>query len=163
MTKRIGLYTGSFDPITLGHLGVVEKACYLVDELIIGIGINQGKDPLFTFNERLYLATRVFQESKTPFACPVRVITFNGLTYLEAQRLGATVIIRGMRDTTDFNEENAYAGMMENKAADIPVIWIPSKVGTSHIASRLVKQAAKLDDVNEWVPPMVAAELKSRR
>lgn len=163
MKHRIGLYTGSFDPITRGHAGVIRKAALLVDELIIGVGVNASKTPLFTLEERVELIQQVAKPLLAGSDCTLSVIAFTGLAYRKAEELGASVILRGMRNTTDFNEENAYGGMFGDKAPNIPVVWLPSDPGTSHIASSLVKQAAMLgDDVREWVPAIVADKLKTK-
>jgi len=160
---RTALYAGSFDPVTNGHLDVVTHAARLVDRLILAIGLHPGKAPLFTADERIVM----LQEACGPIAraagCDIQCVTFADLVVVAAQRLGATTLVRGLRDGTDFDYEIQMAGMNAGMAPEIQTIFLPASPAVRPIAATLVRQIAGMGgDVSAFVPPNVAAQLKKK-
>jgi pantetheine-phosphate adenylyltransferase len=160
---RIALYAGSFDPVTNGHLDVVAHSARLFDKLILAIGLHPGKAPLFTADERIVM----LQEASAPLArasgCEVSCITFADLIVDAARRLGATTLVRGLRDGTDFDYEIQMAGMNAGMAPEIQTIFLPASPAVRPIAATLVRQIASMGgDVAAFVPPSVAAQLKKK-
>jgi pantetheine-phosphate adenylyltransferase len=160
---RIALYAGSFDPATNGHLDVVTRAARLFDRLILAIGLHPGKAPLFTADERIIM----LQEACSPVArstgCELQCITFADLVVVAAERLGATTLVRGLRDGTDFDYEMQMAGMNGGMAPNIQTIFLPASPAVRPIAATLVRQIAGMGgDVSTFVPANVAAQLKKK-
>jgi pantetheine-phosphate adenylyltransferase len=160
---RIALYAGSFDPVTNGHLDVVAHAARLADRLILAIGLHAGKAPLFTADERVVM----LQESCAPLAraagCDLQCITFADLVVEAARRLGATTLVRGLRDGTDFDYEMQMAGMNTELAPQIQTIFLPASPSVRPIAATLVRQIAGMGgDVSAFVPANVAAQLRKK-
>ena len=161
--SRIALYPGSFDPVTNGHLDVVRQACSLVDRLIVAIGIHPGKAPLFSAEERLEMVREVFAPIAANAGCEIDCVTFNDLTVTAAQRAGATILIRGLRDGTDLDYEMQIAGMNETMAPDVHTVFVPASVAFRPITATLVRQIAAMGgDVSAFVPQPVAASLKTK-
>lgn len=157
---RIAVYTGSFDPITLGHLNVIERASELVDKLIVGIGVNVGKDPMFTTDERLDLVQRVTRRFEN-----VEVRKFAGLAVNFVRECGARVMVRGVRPLTDLEAELTM--MLANRQLDpgIETVVLMADKEFAHVSSTLIKQIAPLagdDELAHFVPPEVIAELRRR-
>jgi pantetheine-phosphate adenylyltransferase len=160
---RIALYAGSFDPVTNGHLDVVAHAARLADRLILAIGLHAGKAPLFTADERVIM----LQESCAPLAraagCDLQCITFADLVVEAARRLGATTLVRGLRDGTDFDYEMQMAGMNAGLAPQIQTIFLPASPSVRPIAATLVRQIAGMGgNVSAFVPANVAAQLQKK-
>ncbi len=160
---RTALYAGSFDPVTNGHLDVVGHAVGLADKLVIAIGVHPGKAPLFSTEERLAL----LQETCAPLAkaakCELACVTFSGLVVEEAKRLGATILIRGLRDGTDFDYEMQMAGMNEAMVPAVQTVFLPASPLVRPITATLVRQIAAMGgDVSSFVPASVAAQLKTK-
>jgi pantetheine-phosphate adenylyltransferase len=160
---RIALYAGSFDPVTNGHLDVVAHAARLADRLILAIGLHAGKAPLFTADERVVM----LQESCAPLAraagCDLQCITFADLVVEAARRLGATTLVRGLRDGTDFDYEMQMAGMNAELAPQVQTIFLPASPSVRPIAATLVRQIAGMGgDVSAFVPANVAAQLQKK-
>jgi pantetheine-phosphate adenylyltransferase len=160
---RIALYAGSFDPVTNGHLDVVAHSARIFDQLILAIGLHPGKAPLFTADERIIM----LQEACAPLArasgCEVNCITFADLVVDAARRLGATVLVRGLRDVTDLDYEMQMAGMNAGMAPDIQTIFLPASPAVRPIAATLVRQIAAMGgDISTFVPANVAAQLKKK-
>jgi pantetheine-phosphate adenylyltransferase len=160
---RIALYAGSFDPVTNGHLDVVAHAARLADRLILAIGLHAGKAPLFTADERVVM----LQESCAPLAraagCDLQCITFADLVVEAARRLGATTLVRGLRDGTDFDYEMQMAGMNAELAPQIQTIFLPASPSVRPIAATLVRQIAGMGgNVSAFVPANVAAQLQKK-
>lgn len=160
---RIALYAGSFDPVTNGHLDVVRHAVGLADTLVIAIGVHPGKAPLFSADERLAM----LQDTCGPLAkaakCELVCVTFSGLVIEEAKRLGATILVRGLRDGTDFNYEMQMAGMNETMAPGVQTVFLPASPMVRPITATLVRQIAAMGgDVSAFVPASVAAQLKTK-
>ena len=160
---RIALYPGSFDPITNGHLDVFRRAVELCDRLIVAIGVHPGKKPLFTVEERFKMVREVFAPIAAKAGCEFDCTSYDKLTVTAAQKAGATIMVRGLRDGTDLNYEMQIAGMNETMAPDVQTVFIPASVGTRPITATLVRQIAGMGgDVSAFVPPSVAASLKTK-
>lgn len=161
--KRIGFYPGSFDPVTLGHTDVIARACRLVDRLAIGVGTHDAKRPLFSVEERLAMleseTALIVRETGTQ----IYIVTFSGLAVDAAREAGASMIVRGLRDATDFDYEMRMAGMNAAMAPAIETVFLAATPGVSHVAANLVRQIAEMGgDVSPFVSPAVAAQLKSK-
>jgi pantetheine-phosphate adenylyltransferase len=161
--KRIGFYPGSFDPVTLGHTDVIARACRLVDKLVIGIGVHDAKHPLFSTEDRIAL----LQAETLPIAATtgtrIDIVTFGGLAVEAAREIGAGVIVRGLRDATDFDYEMQRAGMNGAMAPGIETVFVAAAPGVRHIAANLVRQIAAMGgDASTFVSPAVAQRLKSK-
>ncbi len=159
---RIGFYSGSFDPVTLGHVDVMRRALTLVDRLVIGIGVHPGKAPLFTVDERIAMLTSE-TAGLTAAGQSVEVVTFDGLTVDAARAAGARAIFRGLRDSTDFDYEMQMCGMNGAMAPGIDTVFLPASPGVRHITATLVRQIALMGgDVSSFVSPAVAASLAAK-
>lgn len=160
---RIALYAGSFDPVTNGHLDVVRQSVSLVDRLVVAIGIHPGKKPLFTTEERLDMIKDVFGPIAAKSNCALDAVTFDDLTVTAAKRVGATMLIRGLRDGTDLDYEMQIAGMNESMAPEIRTVFLPASATVRPITATLVRQIAGMGgDVSNFVPKAVADRLKSK-
>jgi pantetheine-phosphate adenylyltransferase len=160
---RIALYPGSFDPVTNGHLDVVRHAVTLCDRLIVAIGVHPGKKPLFSTEERLEMVEEVFASVAGAAGCAFDCTTYDNLTITAAQKTGATIMIRGLRDGTDLDYEMQIAGMNETMAPGVHTVFVPASVAVRPITATLVRQIAQMGgDVSAFVPPTVAAELKRK-
>jgi pantetheine-phosphate adenylyltransferase len=160
---RIALYPGSFDPVTNGHLDVVRHAVGLCDRLIVAIGVNTTKKPLFSTEERLEMVEEVFAPIAAAAGCAFDCTTYDGLTVVAAQKQGATIMIRGLRDGTDLDFEMQISGMNEAMAPEVHTVFVPASVAVRPITATLVRQIAGMGgDVSAFVPPSVAASLKTK-
>jgi pantetheine-phosphate adenylyltransferase len=160
---RIALYPGSFDPVTNGHLDVFRRAVGLCDRLIVAIGVHPGKKPLFTVEERFKMVREVFGPIATKAGCGFECTTYDNLTVTAAQKAGATIMIRGLRDGTDLDYEMQIAGMNETMAPDVQTVFVPASVAARPITATLVRQIAGMGgDVSAFVPSLVAASLKTK-
>ncbi|MEZ5922006.1 MAG: pantetheine-phosphate adenylyltransferase [Parvularculaceae bacterium] len=163
MTKRIGLYPGTFDPITLGHLDIIERAVKMVDELIIGVAINRDKGPLFDLEERVKLVTGEMAVISGKTGVPIIVKPFDSLLMTFAEKEGANFIVRGLRAVSDFEYEFQMVGMNQKLNDDIETVFLMADVRFQFIASRLVKEVARLGgDISSFVPVSVASALKKK-
>jgi pantetheine-phosphate adenylyltransferase len=160
---RIALYPGSFDPVTNGHLDVVKHAVVLCDRLVVAIGVHPGKKPLFSVEERLAMLEEVFGPVAAKAGCGLECITFDDLVVTAAQRAGATILIRGLRDGTDLDYEMQMAGMNEAMAPEVHTVFLPASPTVRPITATLVRQIAGMGgDVSNFVPKAVAARLKDK-
>jgi pantetheine-phosphate adenylyltransferase len=160
---RIALYAGSFDPVTNGHLDVVRQATGLADKLVLAIGVHPGKTPMFDAKERLAM----LEETCLPIArkakCALECTTFDDLVVTAAQRAGATILIRGLRDGTDFDYEMQMSGMNGQMAPGVQTVFLPASPGVRHITATLVRQISAMGgDVSGFVPAPVLARLKKK-
>ena len=160
---RTALYAGSFDPVTNGHLDVVRHAVGLADKLILAIGVHPGKAPLFLADERLAMLRDICGPLAKAAKCELACITFSGLVIEEAKRQGASILIRGLRDGTDFDYEMQMAGMNETMAPGVQTVFLPASPAVRPITATLVRQIAAMSgDVSAFVPASVAALLKKK-
>ena len=160
---RVGLYPGSFDPVTFGHVDIVRRAGKLVDRLVIAVGTHHDKHPLFSAKERIDLAERVLKPEAKKIGLELDVTTYDTLTVTAARDANAAVVIRGLRDAGDFDYEMQMAGMNAALAPDIETVFLASSPDTRHIAASLVRQIAAMGgDVSAFVPPVVAVALKKK-
>ena len=160
---RVGLYSGSFDPVTYGHVDIVRRAAHLVDRLVIAIGTHHDKHPLFTAEERVKLTTEVLTPVAKEIGLKLAVTTYDNLTVDAAKDAGATVVIRGLRDAGDFDYEMQMAGMNQALAPEIETVFLASSPEARHIAASLVRQIAAMGgDVSSFVPKVVALALKKK-
>ena len=163
MSARIGLYPGSFDPVTYGHVDIVRRAAHLVDKLVIAIGTHHDKHPLFTAAERVKLTSAVLNPVAQEIGLTLEVATYDNLTVDAAKDAKATVVIRGLRDAGDFDYEMQMAGMNQALAPEIETVFLASSPESRHIAASLVRQIAAMGgDVSSFVPPVVTAALKKK-
>jgi pantetheine-phosphate adenylyltransferase len=160
---RIALYAGSFDPVTNGHLDVVGRASRIADRLVLAIGLHAGKAPLFTTDERLVMLEETCAPLARAAGCELSCITFADLVVDVARRLGATVLVRGLRDGTDFDFEMQMAGMNGAMAPEVQTVFLPASPAVRPIAATLVRQIASMGgDVSSFVPASVAARLTKK-
>jgi pantetheine-phosphate adenylyltransferase len=160
---RIALFAGSFDPITLGHLDVVRSAVQLADRLVLAIGVHPGKTPLFAAEERLEMAGEICEPLARAAGCELACTTFADLVVSVAQREGATMLVRGVRDGTDFDYEMQMAGMNAAMAPGLQTVFVPASPSVRPITATLVRQIAGMGgDVSAFVPAPVARKLKKK-
>ena len=156
---RIGVYPGTFDPITLGHMDIIRRAAHLVDRLVIGVTTNPSKSPMFSVEERLAAVRR----EVTGLDSDVAVVSFDSLLMDFAEREGASLIVRGLRAVADFEYEYQMAGMNQQLNDRIETVFLMADVSLQPIASRLVKEIALYGgDIGKFVTPAVAAEVRER-
>jgi len=161
--QRTALYAGSFDPVTNGHLDVVRNAVRLADKLVLAVGIHPGKAPLFSAEERLEMLRECFAPLAKEAGCAIEAITFADLVVQCARRTGANVLIRGLRDGTDFNYEMQMAGMNASMAPEVQTVFLPASPDVRPITATLVRQIAGMGgDVSAFVPASVVARLKKK-
>jgi pantetheine-phosphate adenylyltransferase len=158
--SRVAVYTGSFDPITLGHLNVVERASRLVDRLIVGVGVNIEKQPLFEPEERIELVRQA-----TAHLPNIEVLTFSGLAVHFVRQCGARVMLRGVRSLTDIEAE--FTMTLANRQLDpgIETVFLMADAQYSHISSSLLKQITPLasdEELSQFVPPVILRELRRK-
>lgn len=157
--SRIAVYTGTFDPPTLGHLDIIKRAIKLADRLVIGVSTNSSKSPLFTLEQRVALLK---QEVKRIDGA-IEVRDFQGLAVAFARSVGAAFVVRGLRSGTDLDYESPMAAMNATMAPEIETIFLAAAPAFAHIASSLVKDVARGGgDIEHFVPPAIAAEIRAR-
>lgn len=163
MTRLIGLYPGTFDPLTLGHVDIVERAMKLVDELVIGVAINRDKGPLFSLDERVAMVEKEMARISDASGVPIKVVPFESLLMKFAEDVNANIIIRGLRAVSDFEYEFQMVGMNQALNDEIETVFLMADARFQSIASRLVKEIARLDgDIASFVPAHVAKSLKAK-
>ena len=160
---RSAFYAGSFDPVTNGHVDVIAGACRLCDRLVLAIGVHPGKTPVFSAQERAALLREVAGPIAAAAGVELEVATFDDLTVTAARRAGAGLMIRGLRDSTDFDYEMQLAGMNAAMEPAIQTVFLPASAPVRHITATLVRQIAGMGgDVSGFVPPAVAVALARR-
>ena len=160
---RTGFFSGSFDPMTNGHLDVIDHASALCDRLVIGVGSNPNKVGLFTVEERLKLIREAAAGVLKGTGCALQVISFAGLAVEAARAAGATIIFRGLRDSTDFNYEMQMAGMNGAMAPELRTVFLPASSPVRPITATLVRQIASMGgDASPFAPPNVVEALKAK-
>ena len=157
---RIGLYPGTFDPITLGHIDIIRRASLLVDRLVIGVAINRDKAPLFTLEERVEMLEKDCADLSEQTGTEIIVHPFENLLINCAHDVGAQVIVRGLRAVADFEYEFQMVGMNRSLDNSIETVFLMAEAKHQAIASKLVKEIARLDgDISKFVTPHVANRL----
>ena len=155
---RVGLYPGTFDPVTNGHLDIIGRAVKLVDKLVIGVAVNIGKGPLFTLEERVEMVRR--ETAHLTSIAAIEVQPFDSLLMHFARKVGAQMIVRGLRAVADFEYEFQMTAMNQQLDREIETVFLMADPRHQAIASRLVKEIAALGgDVHKFVPPKVGEEL----
>jgi pantetheine-phosphate adenylyltransferase len=160
---RIGLYPGTFDPITLGHIDIIQRAMALVDRLVIGVAINRDKGPLFTLEERVAMVEAECTAIQARTGGEIVVHPFENLLIDCARDVGAGIIVRGLRAVADFEYEFQMVGMNRALDASIETVFMMADARRQAIASKLVKEIARLaGDVSSFVTPAVVGALRAR-
>ncbi|MCX7289103.1 MAG: pantetheine-phosphate adenylyltransferase [Rhodobacterales bacterium] len=160
---RIGLYPGTFDPITLGHVDIIQRAMALVDRLVIGVAINRDKGPLFSLEERVAMVQAECAAVVAKTGGEIVVHPFENLLIDCARDVGASIIIRGLRAVADFEYEFQMVGMNRSLDASIETVFMMADARRQAIASKLVKEIARLGgDVSKFVTPPVVLALKAK-
>ena len=156
--QRVGVYPGTFDPLTLGHLDIIRRGAHLVDRLVIGVTTNPAKSPMFSVAERIAMVQREVADLPT-----VSVVEFDSLLMDFAEREGASLILRGLRAVADFEYEYQMAGMNQQLNDRIETVFLMADVCLQPIASRLVKEIARYGGaIDKFVTPAVAADVAAR-
>src|SRR5918997_2000249 len=154
---RIGVYPGTFDPITLGHLDIVRRGAHLVDRLVIGVTTNPAKEPMFSISERLAMVKREVAD----IPGDISVVEFDSLLMDFAEREGASLILRGLRAVADFEYEYQMAGMNQQLNDEIETVFLMADVSLQPIASKLVKEIARYGGaIDKFVTPAVAEDVR---
>ena len=157
MTQR-AIYPGTFDPMTKGHVDLIERACKLFDEIVIAIAASEAKNPLFTLDERIQIAEKIFEGNNK-----VKVVGFSGLLVDLAKDNNAKILIRGLRVVADFEYEFQLANMNRAMMPALESVFLTPKEQYSYISSSLVKEICKMGgDVSEFVDPISLSELKRK-
>jgi pantetheine-phosphate adenylyltransferase len=160
---RIGLYPGTFDPVTNGHLDVIARAARLLDKLVVGVAINSGKGPMFSLHERVELVEAEIASIADKNGMVIEVRPFDNLLVDFARKVGASMIVRGLRAVTDFDFEFQMFGMNYRLAPDIETIYLMASERHQFIASRLVKEVAMLGgDISSFVPSVTLERVMRR-
>lgn len=163
MTDRTAFYAGSFDPLTNGHLDVLKGALTVVDRVVVGIGAQASKRPLFSFDERVQLISDWARDEISEDASRLEVVSFSGLVVDAARAQGAAIMIRGLRDGTDLDYEMQMAGMNETMAPDLQTVFLPASPSVRTITATLVRQIASMGgDIRPFVPANVAQALEAK-
>ena len=158
---RTGVYPGTFDPITLGHMDIIRRAAHLVDRLVIGVTTNPSKSPMFSVEERLAMVRREMDSVKD--GATLSVVAFDSLLMDFAEAQGASMIVRGLRAVADFEYEFQMAGMNQQLNDDIETVFLMAGVSLQPIASKLVKEIAIYGgEITRFVTPAVAEEVRQR-
>jgi len=159
MTTRIGVYPGTFDPVTLGHMDIIRRGAKLVDRLVIGVTTNPSKSPMFTLDERMATVAR----EAAGVGGDIRVVPFDSLLMDFATQQGASIIVRGLRAVADFEYEYQMAGMNQQLNRHVETVFLMADVALQPIASRLVKEIALYGgDIARFVPSAVRDEVVAR-
>ena len=156
---RIGVYPGTFDPVTLGHMDIIRRGAKLVDRLVVGVTTNPSKSPMFALDERMATVRREVEGVEGD----IHVVSFDSLLMDFAEAQGARVIVRGLRAVADFEYEYQMAGMNQQLNRHVETVFLMADVALQPIASRLVKEIALYGgDIGKFVPPAVRDEVAAR-
>jgi pantetheine-phosphate adenylyltransferase len=163
MSERVGLYPGTFDPVTNGHLDVIGRAARIVDKLVVGVAMNIGKGPLFPLEERVELVRAETDIIAVRTGTAIEVVAFEGLLVGFAQQVGAGMIVRGLRAVSDFDYEFQMAGMNRRLDHEIETVFLMASETNQFISSRFVKEIARLGgDVSTFVPKLTLERTLAR-
>ncbi len=158
--ERVGLYPGTFDPITAGHLDIIRRALKLVDHLVIGVAINEDKGPLFSLEERVEMVTEATKSFVEGNASRISVEPYDTLLMHFVEKVGARIIVRGLRAVSDFEYEFQMVGMNAKLNPNVETVFLMAEASHQAIASKLVKEIARLGgDISAFTTPYVAGRL----
>ena len=163
--ERVAIYPGSFDPVTNGHLDIIQRGATLVDRLVVSVATNAGKEPMFSIDERLDLLRKQVSalQKKGDLDGNIEMVAFDGLLINYAKSTGAKMILRGLRAMTDFDYEFQMTGMNRRMEPGIETVFLMASEHNQFISSRMVKEIAMLDgDISGFVTPEVAKALVTR-
>ncbi|HVY21643.1 MAG TPA: pantetheine-phosphate adenylyltransferase [Bauldia sp.] len=161
---RTAFFPGTFDPVTNGHVDLLRQALRVADKVVVAIGVNPGKSPMFTLAERKAMVAGTIKALGRKDAARVTSIHFEGLAVDAARTAGADFIVRGLRDAKDFDYEMQMAAMNATLAADIATVFLPASPSARHITATLVRQIANMGgDVTPFVPANVAKAIARQR
>ena len=160
---RIAFYPGTFDPVTNGHVDILKGALAIADEVVIGVGINAGKSPMFTLDERLKMVRDMIVGLGRKASGRATAIAFDGLAVDAGRKAGASMLIRGLRDASDFDYEMQMSGMNCTMAPNLRTVFLPASPSARHITATLVRQIASMGgDVSAFVPKGVARRIERK-
>ena len=160
---RVGVYPGTFDPVTCGHFDIIERASHLVDKLIIAVAENPGKAPLFNLTERLSMLENHLSQNGHEVSCKVECTPLDGLLIDFVKRHNAQFIIRGLRAVSDFEYEFQMASMNRRLSTDVETVFLMSSEGHHFVSSRFIKEVARLGgDIDQFVTPYVSKMIKQK-
>lgn len=161
--ERIGLYPGTFDPITYGHLDIIRRGLKLVDKLVIGVATNPSKDPLFSLEERVKMVEVETRELAENHGAEITVLPFNELLMNFAVKVNASIIVRGLRAVSDFEYEFQMAGMNAYLNPEVETVFLMADAKYQPIASKLVKEIAHYDGrIDSFIPPRIAHAVRAQ-
>ncbi|GEQ96934.1 phosphopantetheine adenylyltransferase [Iodidimonas gelatinilytica] len=161
--ERIGLYPGTFDPITYGHLDIIRRGLKLVDKLVIGVATNPSKDPLFSLDERVTMVRAETAELAQSLGADISVMPFDELLMSFAERIGASIIVRGLRAVSDFEYEFQMAGMNAFLNPEVETVFLMADAKYQPIASKLVKEIATYGgNIDGFIPKRVAHAVRAQ-
>ena len=159
---RVGVYPGTFDPVTNGHLDIISRAAGVVDKLVVGVAVNAGKGPLFSLPERVAMVREEVRHFSPEMAARIDVQPFQTLLMYFAQSVGAKVIVRGLRAVSDFEYEFQMAGMNRRLNPGVDTVFLMASESQQFISSRFVKEIARLGgDISPFVSPRVVERIKA--
>jgi len=162
MRERVGVYPGTFDPITNGHQDIIERAAHIVDRLIVAVAANAGKGPLFDLEERIALVREDIAAMRITTGATIECVGFDSLLIEFVKQSGANLIVRGLRAVSDFEYEFQMAAMNARLDPNIETVFLMAAEGSQFISSRFVKEISQLGgDVSSFVSPRVLARLKN--
>ena len=157
---RIALYPGTFDPVTNGHVDVLEGALAIADQVVVAIGTHPSKTPLFSLEERIAMIGDMARQLGEKAKDRVTTVAFDGLVVEAARKAGATILVRGLRDAADFEYEIQMAGMNGAMAPEVRTVFLPAAPHSRHITATLVRQIATMGgDISPFVPASVAEKI----
>ncbi len=160
---RTAFYPGSFDPVTLGHVDIIRRGAQLVDRLVIGVGTHHGKKSIFSTDDRTDMLQRVCAPLRESCGCEIEVVTYDNLTIDAVKTHEASIILRGLRNGSDFDYENQLAGMNKELAPKVETVFLTSSPKCRHITATLVRQIASMGgDVSSFVPPSLVKEITDK-
>jgi pantetheine-phosphate adenylyltransferase len=160
---RTALYPGTFDPLTNGHVDMLEGAFRLCDRLVVAIGVHPSKEPMLSVDDRLEMIEKVGGPLGHKTGVKVEACTFDNLVVDFAREVGATILIRGLRDGTDLDYEMQMAGMNGSMAPWLQTVFLPASPDARHITATLVRQIAQMGgDIEAFVPPLVSERIRAR-
>jgi pantetheine-phosphate adenylyltransferase len=163
MSRHVGVYPGTFDPVTNGHLDIICRAARFLDRLVVGVAVNAGKGPLFPLEERVELVRAETQGIAARSGAQVEVVPFDGLLVGLARQVGASVVVRGLRAVSDFDYEFQMAGMNHRLAEEVETVFLMASETNQFISSRFVKEIARLGgDVASFVPKVTLERTLAR-